>query len=259
MMNLGKYHFVVIERKVDEIFFSSGNATTIAEISSSSLPPPSSVDLAKPENVVNTNGSASQSQTAFNAFQTEEIPAKKPNIQENGSQLDSRLTKNAPVSSTVSNHCTATPISPVASDDVQIRVTHSNAGKAIPLKGEISKTHSDYKLTVNFKNYLVQSTFIRKKFFFFPKVQNNLLSTSYGHLGKIHCKQGTTEIWEIFVGYPVVSFNICAKYVVICCADSTLQIIDLKNGAAHLPTMRLFTPAIHCVFVSSIIPPSHYH
>lgn len=108
-----------------------------------------SIEPVTPNATVNTNGLASQSQAAFIAFQADELLAKRSILQENGSQLDSRLTKTAPAASTVSNQIVNTSISPPTSDDVQIRSTLSNAGKAIALKGTVSKSHGEYKVTVN--------------------------------------------------------------------------------------------------------------
>lgn len=51
-------------------------------------------------------------------------------------------------------------------------------------------------------------------------------------------------------GSPVVNFNLCSKYAILCSLDGTLRILNMLSGSAVLPVISLTTAAIQCSFVS---------
>lgn len=146
----------------------------------------------------------------------------------NGYQLDSRLTKIAPSKTTSigtnSNSAHAVPASP----NIPIRLLMSNAGKASPYKTLTVKINGNNQVDI----------------------LNGNVSTAYGALAKVTCVTAKTKAWELFVGSPIVNFSLCAKYVLICCLDGTIQFVDIKTGIGALPKMKMLTPAVQCVFVS---------
>jgi protein HIRA/HIR1 len=66
-------------------------------------------------------------------------------------------------------------------------------------------------------------------------------------------KNARNQLWEIFIGSPVVNFCLCAKYALFCSSDGNIRFVDIKSGVLVLPVLKLFTPAIQSVFVSLII------
>lgn len=154
-------------------------------------------------------------------------------IESNGFQLDSRLTKVAPVKTalipTNSSCSNATPTeSTSATANIPIRLTVSSAGKALPYKTRTEKINGNNKV----------------------EILNGNVSTAYGPLTKVTCVTTKAKSWELLIGSPIVNFCMCAKYVLVCCLDGTIQFIDIKTGVAVLPKLKMLSPAVQCVFVS---------
>lgn len=152
----------------------------------------------------------------------------------NGFQLDSRLTKVAPIKSASIGTTSSSPnaksaVPTSASADLPVRLIMSNAGKAVPFKNLVEKVNANNRV----------------------EILNGNVSTAYGPLAKITCSSAKTKAWELFVGSPIVNFSLCAKYALICCLDGTIQFIDIRTGVAVLPKLKMLSPAVQCVFVSS--------
>lgn len=149
----------------------------------------------------------------------------------NGFQLDSRLTKVAPIrsSSIGTNPNDAATASTSASANIPIRLIMSNAGKAAPYKALVEKVNGNNRV----------------------EVLNGNVSTAFGQLAKVSCVTAKTKSWELFAGSPIVNFCLCAKYVLVCCLDGTVQFVDIKTGLAVLPKLKMLSPAVQCVFVRS--------
>lgn len=157
-------------------------------------------------------------------------------IENNGFQLDSRLTKVAPVKTAligISSNCSnATPTEYTSSTaNIPIRLTVSNEGKALPYKTRTEKINGNNKV----------------------EILNGNVSTAYGPLTKVTCVTTKTKSWELLIGSPIVNFCLCAKYVLVCCLDGTIQFIDIKTGVAVLPKLKMLSPAVQCVFVSLLM------
>lgn len=158
----------------------------------------------------------------------------------NGGQIDARLTKAPPtkttsipsvVKSSVQSLSQASSSQATAFPTNMSRLNLLNAGTAVPFSQAIVKTH---------QNYVV-------------KAINNNATTPFGQLCKVTCTSSSganNQLWETYVGSQVVSFCLCAKYVLICSIDGTIRFIDIKSGVLVLPIMKMFTPAIQSVFVS---------
>lgn len=147
----------------------------------------------------------------------------------NGFQLDTRLTKIAPIkSASIGTNASSQNASTSASANIPIRLIMANAGRAVPYKTLTEKINGTNRI----------------------EILNGNVSTAYGPLAKVTCVSAKTKCWEIFVGSPIVNFSVCAKYVLVCCMDGTIQFVDVKTGVAVLPKLRMFSPAIQCVFVS---------
>lgn len=155
-------------------------------------------------------------------------------IESNGFQMDSRLTKIAPIKTasiginSSSTNATAVP-STSASEDTSVRLRIANAGKAVPYHSLVEKLVDNHRV----------------------EILNADVRTAYGPLTKVTCVTAKTKSWELFVGSPVVNCSVCPKYVLICCLDGTIQFIDIKTGVAVLPKLKMLSPAVQCVFVSS--------
>lgn len=154
----------------------------------------------------------------------------------NGFQLDGRLTKIAPIrtvsigiNSGSQNVTAAAAASTSASANIPIRLIMSNAGKAVPYKALTEKINGSNRV----------------------EILNENVNTAFGALAKITCVTARTKSWEIFAGSPIVNFSLCAKYVMVCCLDGTIQFVDIKTGVAVLPKLKMLSPAVQCVFVSS--------
>lgn len=86
------------------------------------------------------------------------------------------------------------------------------------------------------------------------QVQNGFMSTSIGALNKIICfdvRAPDKKFWEVLVGSPIVNFNSCPKYAIVCSIDGTVRVISIKTGAFVLPILNLSSPGILTAFVSN--------
>ncbi|XP_004518837.1 protein HIRA homolog [Ceratitis capitata] len=87
-------------------------------------------------------------------------------------------------------------------------------------------------------------------------IHNGYLSTGSGLLAKVTTYNITRptqieKLWEILIGSPIVNLNFCNKYVMLCCLDGTLRLVDISTGKAILPVMGLSTAAVQCAFCPS--------
>lgn len=189
----------------------------------------SSISIAPEEEVVNHKSLDVNSKASI-----------EPKIQlNNGSQLDSRLTKAVPMQTNTIQQITGPSSQQQAQPStsqtqslpsVISRLNLLNAGKAVPFS-EYTRTHQDFTVKAN----------------------NNSATTPFGPLCKITCLSArirNQQLWESYVGSQVVHFSLCAKYVLICSIDGNIRFLDIKNGVLVLPILKLITPAIQSVFVS---------
>lgn len=181
-----------------------------------------------------TKSSPVKSIDTFRSVSTDSETNKIASNECNGFQLDSRLTKVAPIKSasiatTSSSPNAKSAVSTSASADLPVRLIMSNAGKAVPFKNLVEKVNANNRV----------------------EILNGNVSTAYGPLAKITCSSAKTKAWEVFVGSPIVNFSLCAKYALACCLDGTIQFIDIRTGVAVLPKLKMLSPAVQCVFVSS--------
>lgn len=181
-----------------------------------------------------TNSSPTKSLDTLRSVGVELETSKIASNESNGFQMDVRLTKIAPIRTASiginlsSTNAAAVP-STSAPEDIPVRLRIANAGKAVPYQTLVEKLVGNHRV----------------------EILNGDVRTAYGPLTKVTCVTAKTKSWELFVGSPVVNFSVCAKYVLICCLDGTIQFIDIKSGVAVLPKLKMLSPAVQCVFVSS--------
>lgn len=176
----------------------------------------------------------------FRSVSTDSETIKMPSPEINGFQMDNRLTKVAPIKTSsiitsISSNLTAPPSAPVtftASPTIPLRLAASTAGKAQPYAPQKiqEKIHGKYRI----------------------EFVNGNASTAWGPLAKITCVSDRIKRWELYVGSPIVNVSVCAKFVLICCADGTIQFIDINSGDSVFPKLKMLSAAIQCVFVSSL-------
>lgn len=178
--------------------------------------------------------SPTKSLNTFRSISSDSEANKSAPKESNGFQLDSRLTKMAPIKSSSIGTNSSIPnetaiASTSAAANVPIRLIMSNAGKAMPYKALVEKVNGNNRV----------------------EVLNGNVNTAYGQLAKISCITAKTKSWELLAGSPIVNFCLCAKYVLICCLDGTIQFVDIKTGLAVLPKLKMLSPVVQCVFVRS--------
>lgn len=152
-------------------------------------------------------------------------------------QLDNRIKKTVPIKSASittlpKSQAAQQPESSPLPTHNMTRLNMLNAGKAVPFTKQNVKQYADFKV----------------------KATNGFVNTAYGPLCKMECtsvKSPSNVFWEFFIGSPVVNFCLSAKYALICSCDGSIRFVDIKTGVLVLPALKLFTPAVQCVFVSS--------
>lgn len=126
-----------------------------------------------------------------------------------------------------------------STDTKELRMISSaipRTGKATALKGPYTKLTTDYRI----------------------QILNGCINTTYGQLAKVMCfpisnaNNKNIQLWQIFVGSPIVNFCVCRKYAIICCLNGTLQFLNIKNGILVMPIIKLPSAAIECACVSII-------
>ncbi|XP_030245750.1 protein HIRA homolog isoform X2 [Drosophila navojoa] len=79
-------------------------------------------------------------------------------------------------------------------------------------------------------------------------VQNGHLKTGYGMIAKVTAQLSREQLWEMYVGSPVINVNLCSKYVMLCSLDGSMRLLDMPTGCPIIPAISLNSVAVHCTF-----------
>lgn len=149
-------------------------------------------------------------------------------------KLDARLTKRvltAPAKVNLQNIPKIDLESKIEQIAVVPRPTVLTGGKAVPLKGVVTKPSGQLRI----------------------QVANGSCNTAYGPLCKVSClniAKPEIKIWEIFIGSAAVNISCSFKNVIVCSIDGTLRFFDVSSGILVFPILNLPSPAILCCFVT---------
>lgn len=79
-------------------------------------------------------------------------------------------------------------------------------------------------------------------------VQNGHLKTDYGMVAKVTAQLSREQLWEMYVGSPVITVHMCSKYVMLCSLDGSMRLLAMQTGCPIIPTISLNGTALHCAF-----------
>ncbi|XP_043867482.1 protein HIRA homolog isoform X4 [Drosophila mojavensis] len=79
-------------------------------------------------------------------------------------------------------------------------------------------------------------------------VQNGHLKTGYGMVAKVTAQLSREQLWEMYVGSPVINVNLCSKYVMLCSLDGSMRLLAMPTGCPIFPAISLNSVAVHCTF-----------
>ncbi|KAH8387990.1 hypothetical protein KR093_010789, partial [Drosophila rubida] len=79
-------------------------------------------------------------------------------------------------------------------------------------------------------------------------VQNGHLKTGYGMVAKVTAQLSREQLWEMYVGSPVINVNLCSKYVMLCSLDGSMRLLSMSTGCPVFPAISLNSAALHCAF-----------
>ncbi|KAH8284272.1 hypothetical protein KR044_008208, partial [Drosophila immigrans] len=79
-------------------------------------------------------------------------------------------------------------------------------------------------------------------------VQNGHLKTGYGMVAKVTAQLSREQLWEMYVGSPVINVNLCSKYVMLCSLDGSMRLLSMATGCPVFPAISLNSAAVHCAF-----------
>lgn len=79
-------------------------------------------------------------------------------------------------------------------------------------------------------------------------VQNGHLKTGYGMVAKVTAQLSREQLWEMYVGSPVINVNLCSKYVMLCSLDGSMRLLAMQTGCPIFPAISLTSAAVHCAF-----------
>ncbi|KAH8396225.1 hypothetical protein KR222_005671, partial [Zaprionus bogoriensis] len=79
-------------------------------------------------------------------------------------------------------------------------------------------------------------------------VQNGHLKTDYGMVAKVTALLSREQLWEMYVGSPVITVHLCSKYVMLCSLDGSMRLLAMQTGCPIIPTISLNGNALHCAF-----------
>ncbi|KAL7743061.1 hypothetical protein ACLKA6_005804 [Drosophila palustris] len=79
-------------------------------------------------------------------------------------------------------------------------------------------------------------------------VQNGHLKTGYGMVAKVTAQLSREQLWEMYVGSPVINVNLCSKYVMLCSLDGSMRLLAMSTGCPIFPAISLTSAAVHCAF-----------
>lgn len=111
-------------------------------------------------------------------------------------------------------------------------VIKMNAGKAVAITNhsQSSKTVQEFR----------------------TQIFNDHISSAHGKITRIICYnlllQSDKKIWENFVGSPICSFALCVKFVMLCCLDGTVRILDVKSGQFVFPVLNMTSPCLQSAY-----------
>ncbi|XP_062130729.1 protein HIRA homolog [Drosophila sulfurigaster albostrigata] len=79
-------------------------------------------------------------------------------------------------------------------------------------------------------------------------VQNGHLKTGYGMVAKVTAQLSREQLWELYVGSPVINVNLCSKYVMLGSLDGSMRLLAMSTGCPVFPAISLTGSVIHCTF-----------
>lgn len=79
-------------------------------------------------------------------------------------------------------------------------------------------------------------------------VQNGHLKTDYGMVAKVTAQLSREQLWDMYLGSPVITVHMCSKYVLLCSLDGSMRLLAMQTGCPIIPTISLNGTALHCAF-----------
>ncbi|GAB0093518.1 Protein HIRA [Sergentomyia squamirostris] len=158
-----------------------------------------------------------------------------------GDQLDSRLTKTS---------ISSAPPAKTLTLDLPSGKPSSSQPAAIskPELSNIPRTLTAGRLEVISGNFVRTISDLR------IQVVNGAIKSPYGQLSRVFCcpiATPTKVTWEIFLGSSVVNCSTCLKYVIVCCSDGTVRLINARTGVLNMPIINMPTGIVQSAFNSS--------